>query len=45
MEPAITQWVGNIALFFVGLLLLNKKFMMRTVFWSSCITLIYILQE
>lgn len=39
IEPAITQWVGNIVLFFVGLLLLNKKFMMRTVFGSLVLPL------
>lgn len=39
VEPAITQWIGNIALFLIGLLLLNKKFMMRTVFGSLVLPL------
>lgn len=39
VQPAITQWIGNIILFFVGLLLLSKKFMMRTVFGSLVLPL------
>ncbi|MFL0197145.1 YitT family protein [Clostridium sp. WILCCON 0269] len=39
IEPAITQWLGNIILFFIGLFLLSKKFMMRTVFGSLVLPL------
>lgn len=40
IEPAITQWGGNIALFFVGLFLLGKKYTLRTAFGSLVLPLL-----
>ena len=39
IEPAITQWGGNIPLFFVGLFLLGKKYTLRTIFGSLILPL------
>jgi len=39
IEPAITQWGGNIALFLVGLFLLGKKYILRTAFGSLILPL------
>lgn len=39
IEPAITQWIGNIAVIFVGLFLLGKKYILRTAFGSFILPL------
>jgi Uncharacterized conserved protein len=39
IEPAITQWGGNISLFLVGLFLLGKKYTLRTAFGSLILPL------
>lgn len=39
IEPAITQWGGNIALFLVGLFLLGKKYILRTALGSLILPL------
>lgn len=39
IEPAITQWGGNMALLLVGLFLLGKKYILRTVLGSVILPL------
>lgn len=39
IEPAITQWGANIPLIFVGLVLMGRKFTLRTIFGSLVLPL------
>lgn len=39
IEPAITQWCGNIPLLFVGLFFMGKKYTLRTIFGSLVLPL------
>ena len=39
VEPAITQWAGNIPLFLLGLILLGKQYTLRTIYGSLALPL------
>lgn len=43
IEPAILQWGGNIPLIFVGLILMGRKFTLRTIFGSLVLPLFILL--